>query len=96
MTADMAFGTWLKRTQLKRVERKLRNLRARQRIIRDKESQLKKEHDRGAVGDDYQRRHDALHTDKGALTHEISALTATEERLKQELKMADEGKAASS
>lgn len=91
----MAFGTWLKRTQLKRVERKLRNLRARQRLVRDKESQLKKENDRGAA-EDYQRRHDELHANKDKLTHEISTLMATEERLKAELKTAEEGKAAGS
>ena len=92
----MPIATWLKRTQLKRVERKLRRLRARQRQVRDKETKLQKDRNRGSAGDDYARRHDELHHEKETLTKEINHLIVVEERLKDELKAAGEGKATTS
>ena len=85
----MPLTTWLKKTQLKRVERKLRRLRARQRQLRDKADDLKKERSRGLAADEYQRREKHMHDEREHVTHEINVLIVAEERLKAELKAAN-------
>jgi hypothetical protein len=90
----MPLSTWLKKTQLKRVERKLKSLRARQRQVRDKSEQLKKDRSRGTVTpEEYQRREKQLHDEREVVTKHVNALIADEERLKAELKAAGESTA---
>ena len=84
----MALTDWLTKTRLKRTERKLRRLRARQRQIRDKEEELQKVIRRGAGTDDTKARAKKLHDEKEHLTKEINGLVADEDRYKAELKAA--------
>jgi peptidoglycan hydrolase CwlO-like protein len=92
----MPLTTWLKKTQLKRVERKLRRLRARQRQLRDKTDDLKKDRSRGTLApEEYQRREKTLHDEREAITKEVNHLVVEEERLKAELKAAGASPATS-
>ena len=84
----MALSDWLVKTRLKRTERKLRRLRARQRQIRDKEEELQKEIRRGAATDETRARAKKLHDEKEHMTHMINTLHADEERYRAELKAA--------
>ena len=90
----MPLSTWLKKTQLKRVERKLRRFRARQRQIRDKAEDLKKERSRGLAPEEYQRREKVMHDEREQITKAMHHLMGEEERLKAELKAAGESTAA--
>ncbi|MFA5860914.1 MAG: hypothetical protein WDA16_04400 [Candidatus Thermoplasmatota archaeon] len=90
----MPLSTWLKKTQLKRVERKLRRHRARQRQLRDKAEDLKKDRSRGGLTpNEYQRREKALQDERETITRSMHHLMGDEERLKAELKAAGESSA---
>ena len=86
----MGLATWLKRSRLTRVEHKLKNLRTRQKLVRRKEEDVANQRRAGALTpDEAKARAAKLHEEKEKLTHDINALLAEEERLRDDLAKLD-------
>ena len=84
----MGLRTWWLDNKLRRTENKLKALRARQRQLRDQESDLAKARRGGLSAQEAEARERKLHAEKERITHEIGRLLGDEERLKRELREA--------
>ncbi|HLE96293.1 MAG TPA: hypothetical protein VI997_02900 [Candidatus Thermoplasmatota archaeon] len=77
------FGRFLREGKLRRIERKLRILHARQRLLRER---IEKAHKAADKGDPTAReKAKKLESDREALVHEVNDLARVEKEIKAEL-----------
>lgn len=82
----MGLRTWILENRLRRIDAKLRQLRYKQKKLRDQEAELVKARKGGLGPIEAKTREEKLHHEKETVTHEVNRLVVQEERTKAELR----------